>query len=154
MNIARVVLLVLAAVALSAQEAPPPPATYACEGFAEPLRTTEPMELRPGRVLPLKGRLVAADGTNADHTVLRTAPVVSLVFKPDEGPEVDKSAELEVWDYGQGRSFVYLADPDPHWKFDLGTSKLAGRYVVTLVSGDPQEYTVDPVCRVELLVSR
>jgi hypothetical protein len=154
MTIARVLLLLLAVAAVSAQETPPPP-NYACDGFAEPLRTAEPMELRPGRVLPLKGRLAAADAKNADDTVLRTAPVVSLIFKPGEGPEVDKSGELEVWDYGKGKSFIYLADPDPHWKFDLGTAKLAaGRYLVTLVSGDPKEYTIDPVCRLELLIRR
>jgi hypothetical protein len=148
-----IALLLFAAAAVSAQEAPP--RTYACDGFAEPLHRPGVMEVRGGRVLPLKANLLGAGGAVADGKALRTAPVVSLTFKPGDGPEVDKSNDLEVWDYGKGKSFVFLADPDPHWKFDLGTGKLApGSYSVTLVSGDAKEYTVDPLCRLEILVRK
>lgn len=136
------VMLLLTAAALSAQDVPK---KYSCDGFAEPLRRKS-MEVHRGRVLPLKGQLLAADGSNADDKVLRTPPVVSLMLGT-----ADKSEGLEQRDFGKGKSFVYLADPDPHWKFDLGTESMKdnGTYVVTLVSGDAKEYTVDPACRLE-----
>ncbi|HYR27728.1 MAG TPA: hypothetical protein VEU30_04650, partial [Thermoanaerobaculia bacterium] len=146
-----VLAAVLVAASIEAQEKRRP--VYACDGFAEPLSKPGVMELRRGRVLPLKGKLVAADGSFANNKVLKTPPVVSLTFKPASGPAVDRSEGLEVRDYGKGKSFVF--DAEAHWKFDLGTGNLAddGNYTVLLVSGDPAEYTVDPACRFEFALA-
>ena len=121
------------------------PAKYKCDGFDEPLKRNN-IHIGRGRVLPLRGKLVGPDGKFGDATVLKTPPVVTLTYQPEGKPEVDKSGVLEVRDYGKGRSFVW--DPEAHWKFDLGTKSLPddGQYTVTLSSGDPKEYQVDPVC--------
>jgi hypothetical protein len=129
--------------AAAAAETPGPP-TYRCQGFDEPLH--DGMNIPQGRVLPLRGKLVAADGSFADQRALKTPPAVSLKFQPASGPEVDKTATIEVRDYGKGNRFVW--DDEAHWKFDLGTKSLesSGKYSVRLVSGDEAEYKVDPAC--------
>lgn len=128
---------------LAETPAPPVP-TYRCQGFDEPLH--DGMNIPKGRVLPLRGKLVAADGSFADQKVVKTPPAVSFKFQPEGKPEVDKTATVEVRDYGKGNHFVW--DDEAHWKFDLGTKSLedAGKYQVTLVSGDEAEYKVDPSC--------
>jgi hypothetical protein len=138
---ARVFPAVLFAFAITAQEVAPP--KYSCDGFAAPLNRGS-MEVERGRVLPLKGKLSRADGTAVVQGSVRTAPVVHIALSGE-----DKSGVLEAHDYGKGRSFVF--DPEAHWKFDLGTSTLTGdgTWVVTLMSGDPKEYVVDPACRLE-----
>ena len=97
-------------------------------------------------MLPLRAKLVLPDGTFGDAATLKAPPAISLKYRPESGPEVDKTEGLEVRDFGKGNRFVY--DAEAHWKFDLGTSNLAddGKYVVTLSSGDPKEYVVDPPC--------
>ena len=129
--------------ALAETPAPPTP-TYRCQGFDEPLH--DGMNIPRGRVLPLRGKLVAADGSFADQKVVKTPPAVSFKFQPESGPEVDKTSTVEVRDYGKGNHFVW--DDEAHWKFDLCTKSLedAGQYQVRLVSGDEAEYKVDPSC--------
>ena len=124
----------------------PAPKTYACQGFDEPIRNDMP--IAKGRVLPLRAKLVLPDGSFGDHTNVKSPPAITLKYQPDAGPEVDKTAGIEVRDYGKGNHFVW--DDEAHWKFDLGTKSLQddGKYHVTLVSGDEAEYRVDPTCSV------
>jgi len=131
-------------VAAESTAAAPPTPTYQCRGFDEPLH--DGMNIPRGRVLPLRGKLVAADGSFADQKVVKTPPAVSFKFQPESGPEVDKTSTVEVRDYGKGNHFVW--DDEAHWKFDLGTKSLenAGKYQVRMVSGDEAEYKVDPAC--------
>lgn len=141
-------LLVAAALpALAQDKAPAGAAKYACQGFAAPLNRPN-LHIERTRVLPLRAKLTAADGTVGDDTALNTPPVVSLKFEPPSGPAVDKSDKLEVRDFGKGKSFVF--DKEAGWKFDLGTGNLPdnGKYVATMQSGDPKEYTIDPTCTV------
>jgi hypothetical protein len=125
--------------------APPAPTpTYQCRGFDEPLH--DGMNIPRGRVLPLRGKLVAPDGSFADQKIIKTAPAISFKFQPESGPEVDKTSTVEVRDYGKGNHFVW--DDEAHWKFDLGTKSIEnpGKYQVRMVSGDEAEYKVDPAC--------
>ncbi|MGH9442517.1 MAG: hypothetical protein ACRD16_09600 [Thermoanaerobaculia bacterium] len=135
----------LLAAAPTVRAAENPQTTYACQGFDEPLKRNN-IHIDRGRVLPLRGKLILPNGKFGDNTVLKTAPVISLKYQPEGKPEVDKTGGLEVRDYGKGTSFVW--DAEAHWKFDLGTGNLPdnGQYTVTLLSGDPKEYRVDPVC--------
>lgn len=129
--------------AVSETPAPPTP-TYRCQGFDEPLH--DGMDIPRGRVLPLRAKLVLPDGTFGNQDNVKAAPAVSFKFQPASGPEVDKTATIEVRDYGKGNHFVW--DDEAHWKFDLGTKSLEdpGKYLVRLVSGDEAEYKVDPSC--------
>ncbi|MDQ2871094.1 MAG: hypothetical protein M3S32_10145 [Acidobacteriota bacterium] len=143
---------VLVAAALFAIVAPAPAraadaiAVYACQGFDEPMNRPN-IQIGRGRVLPLRAKLVRPDGTFADETVVKSPPTLSLKFQPENGPEVDKTAGMEVRDYGKGNRFVW--DQEAHWKFDLGTGNLPddGKYTVTVLSGDAKEYRVDPACK-------
>ena len=121
------------------------PPKYRCQGFDEPMNRS-PINIGHGRVLPLRGKLVLADGSFADQTAVKTPPVLTLKYQPESGPEVDKTSGIEVRDFGKGNHFVW--DDEAHWKFDLGTGNLPddGKYVVTMSSGDEKEYRVDPAC--------
>jgi len=138
------VLLGSSAVALAQGAAPK---TYACQGFDEPLKSG--MDIPKGRVLPLRAKLVLPDGSFGNQKTIKTTPMVSFKFLPESGPEVDKTAGMEVRDYGKGNHFVW--DDEAHWKFDLGTRNLTdnGKYRVTLLSGDEKEYRVDPTCTMD-----
>ncbi|MDQ6894574.1 MAG: hypothetical protein M3167_18110 [Acidobacteriota bacterium] len=122
------------------------PAVYACQGFDEPMNRQN-IEIGRGRVLPLRGKLVRPDGKFVEEGALKAAPALTLKYKPESGPEVDKTAGMEVRDYGKGNRFVF--DQEAHWKFDLGTGNLPddGVYTATLLSGDEKEYRVDPPCK-------
>jgi hypothetical protein len=119
---------------------------YACQGFDEPMNRPN-IQIGRGRVLPLRAKLVKPDGTFADETTVKSTPTLSLKYKPESGPEVDKTSGMEVRDYGKGNHFVW--DQEAHWKFDLGTGNLPddGAYTVTVLSGDEKEYKVDPSCK-------
>jgi hypothetical protein len=121
------------------------PSTYRCQGFDEPMNRDN-IRINRGRVLPLRAKLVLPDGSFGDASKVKTAPILTLKYKPESGPEVDKSAGMEVRDYGKGNRFVW--DAEAHWKFDLGTGNLPddGHYVASLASGDEKEYRVDPAC--------
>ncbi len=126
--------------------ASPAPPTYRCQGFDEPIR--QDMQIAKGRVLPLRGKLLLPGGTFGDQTTIKAPPALTLKFLPESGPEVDKTAGIEVRDYGKGNRFVW--DDEAHWKFDLGSKSLEddGKYRATLISGDEAEYRVDPSCSV------
>jgi hypothetical protein len=137
--------VLLAAFAAAARAAGPAP-VYACQGFDEPMNRQN-IEIGRGRVLPLRGKLVKPDGSFVEEGALKAAPALTLKYKPESGPEVDKTAGMEVRDFGKGNRFVF--DQEAHWKFDLGTGNLPddGAYTATLLSGDEKEYRVDPPCR-------
>jgi hypothetical protein len=123
------------------------PVTYPCRGFDEPMQRS-PQQISRGRVLPLRAKLMLPGGGFCDRNTVQTAPALTLKYRPDGGAEVDKTAGMEVRDYGKGNRFVW--DDEAHWKFDLGTWNLPddGDYVATLVSGDEKEYRVDPPCSI------
>lgn len=136
-------LLALACIAPAAGQEKTPP-TYRCEGFGEPMHRQN-IQIPKGRVLPLMGKLVLPDGSYGTAATLKAPPAISLKYLPESGTEVART-DLEVRDFGKGDRFVW--DAEAHWKFDLGTSNLTddGKYLVTLSTGDPKEYVVDPPC--------
>lgn len=144
-----VIGLVLAA-STPARAADKAPLVYACQGFGEPMHRDN-IRIGRGRVLPLRARLALPDGAFGE--TLKSPPKLHLKYRPESGPEVDKTAGLEVRDFGKGNRFVF--DREAHWKFDLGTGNLAedGTYVVSLLSGDEKEYRVDPVCSLSFLLA-
>ena len=130
--------------ALEAQQAP---TVYPCRGFDEPMQRS-PQQISRGRVLPLRGKLMLPGGGFCNRNTVKTPPALTLKFHPTGGAEVDKTAGMEVRDYGKGNSFVW--DDEAHWKFDLGTGNLPddGEYVASMVSGDEKEYRLDPPCTI------
>jgi hypothetical protein len=121
------------------------PAVYHCVGFDEP-QNKGPIQVGKGRVLPLRVKLADDGGGFGDDSTVKAHPMVRVAFQPESGAEVDKTDEIDLRDYGVGRSFVF--DKEAHWKFDLGTLKFKqdGTFKVTVLSGDEAEYKVDPTC--------
>jgi hypothetical protein len=124
-----------------------PPAVYRCVGFDEPVNRS-PIAVNQGRVLPLRAKLAGENETYADDSVLKAHPIIRVTFQPESGGEVDRTDQIDVRDYGVGKSFVF--DKEAHWKLDLGTLKFKepGKYKAVLLSGDEAEYRVEPACTV------
>src|SRR5262249_61071939 len=107
--------LVLAGVGAAPAVAEEPLPTYRCQGFDEPMNRDN-IRIGRGRVLPLRAKLILPDGSFGDATKVKAPPILTLKYKPESGPEVDKSSGMEVRDYGKGNRFVW--DAEAHWKFD------------------------------------
>ena len=102
------------------------PADLPVPGLRRADAAQPPAASRRGRVLPLRAKLALPDGTFGDaSTSSGAAPALTLKYRPESGPEVDKTAGIEVRDYGKGNRFVF--DEEAHWKFDLGTGQPPGR---------------------------
>ena len=140
-------VLALSSASSSFAEKSKAPAIYRCVGFDEPVNRS-PIQVNKGRVLPLRAKLAGENETYADDSVLKAHPIVRVTFQPESGKEVDRTDEIDVRDYGVGKSFVF--DKEAHWKLDLGTLKFkeAGKYKAVLLSGDEAEYKVEPGCTV------
>ncbi len=119
---------------------------YACAGFEGgevPVTVTEP------RTIPALAVLLD-DGIPVTDADLAAPPVTQVSYasgQPDEPPtditHLLPPPDLRFLD----NRFIYLASRE-QWLHGLLTAKFAapGTYTVTTVSGDDQEYVVDPTC--------
>jgi len=135
---------------VEAAVAPPAPAAdtvLACRGFAPPLN--RPRSIRRGaRALPLKARLLDADGGPVGGDALATPPAVQVLFTPAAGGVAVDVTDLvaPAGRSNEGRSFRPVFPGG--WRYVLRTRGLVeqGTYEILLVSGDPAEYVVEPAC--------
>jgi hypothetical protein len=101
--------------------------------------------VKRNRVLPFKATLIDGDGNPV--TDLMSPPVIDVHYDPIPGPAGDVSDEaLSPGKRDDGNQFLLAGDK---WTFNLWTKPFTavGRYTVTMQSGDPGEYVIDPICR-------
>lgn len=128
--------------------------SLACRGFGPPMH--KPRTIRKGgRTFPLKATLADADGQPVGGADLGTAPVVQVLFYPESGGGPVDVSEF-VMPPGRsnaGSSFRYL-DFSGIWRYNLKTRPFAaaGSYEISMMSGDAEEYLVDPTCVAEFTV--
>ena len=122
------------------------PPSVACVGFQAPM-AHHPVKAKKNRVFPLKMGLFDADGfelTDADVAV----PLVQVMFDAvGAAPAVDVTDDALSSGAGtDGNQFEYTVDGI--WQFNLKSKNYTGKgvYMVTAISGDPSEYTIDPAC--------
>ena len=124
-----------------------------CSGFYSPL-ANYPVMARKNRVFPLKMELFDGDGFGLSDAHLTAAPVVQVLFSADSGGDaVDVTAEVLSSGQGfDGNQFVFT--DDGLWQFNLQSKNYSapGEYMVTAVSGDDSEYTIDPACVTSFLI--
>jgi len=134
---------------------------YACEGFEPPMNLAAlPPAMGGGviartvadsRVLPFKATLVDSNANLV--TIVSAAPRIEV--RPDEqqdGPEAEVvQSELLSGSGSTGNAFELSGTT---WRFNLRASgfNLLERYTATMVSGDPNEYRIDPTCEAVFLV--
>ncbi len=107
-----------------------------CIGFKPPLNKKQVLLRGPYRRLPVKARIVDADGTIQTGQDLLTAPVVRIVKLPASDPGYELGSfrikKNEVW-----RAVVSAQDfPEK------------GRYLLFMDTGDSSEYLLDQTCSV------
>ncbi len=122
-----------------------------CQGF-EPPADVGPLTVKGNRVLPLKARLVDQLGLFVTGSDLVAAPALQVLFYPGQtGTPIDVTDQALAEGLGtDGNQFVFTGD---RWQFNLQTKGFSavGRYVVSMISGDPAEYVIDPTCEVAFL---
>jgi hypothetical protein len=130
--------------------APPVGPQYACDGFVAPL--DEPVILKKkNRVLPLRMTLADAEGTLMTGSEIVAAPVMQLTY--DGSYPVGAVDLTSVDTAGQGDDGNVFTFGDDYWALNMMTKGLAaGSYTITVVSGDVEEYVVDPTCEAHFTV--
>lgn len=119
----------------------------ACRGFDPPLHRGR-VVVRGQRALPLKARLFDKDGLEVAAVDLEEAPTLQVWYKYGTPDAVDVTDAIEAVGEGtQEGQFVYV---DGRWRFNLKTVnfRATGTYTVSMRSGHPEEYVVDPPCAV------
>jgi hypothetical protein len=132
-------------------EEPPEPEVpvLSCEGFAAPMdRFPVTLKGKSKRVFPLMMNLFDEAGFEQTDMELAAAPVVMVMYTPtNEGEAEDVTDELLLAKKASsGNSFVYTQDL--LWQFNLSSRNYTakGTYLVTVLSGNEEEYVIDPSC--------
>lgn len=119
------------------------PATpvYACEGFKGPL-AKGPVQIKRKRLIWLRAKLRDGNGETLTDDDLVAPPVVEVTFEPESEAT---AAALFPGVGGDGAAFVFFLR---QWHLLLKLEEFAepGTYTVTMASGDPSEYRIDPTC--------
>jgi len=119
----------------------------ACSGFYNPM-ADYPVLARKNRVFPLKLELFDRNGFEMSDTDLAKPPVFDVMFiAAGAGEAVDVSGDAYPTGKGmEGNQFVFT--DEGIWQFNLKSKNYSapGVYMVTAVSGDESEYSIDPAC--------
>jgi hypothetical protein len=120
----------------------PPTIEYSCVGFEPPADNALAVR-KPNRVLPLRMKLVDADGMGVWNIA---PPVVSVSYVASDGDDPVAVEELTYAGNGdEGNRFLFN---DDKWAFNLSTRGLAsGEYTVSVVPG-ANDYVISPSCEV------
>lgn len=130
-----------------------PSPTIACEGFEPPLDIS-PVSVRGNRALPFKAELVDEDGMYLTDSDIAAPPVIQIMFEsnpPEEYP-LEAYDLLSIGHGTDGNVFVFTEDEK--WQINVKVTKNTspGTYTAYMVSGDEDEYVIDPTCQVEFVV--
>jgi hypothetical protein len=113
-----------------------------CFGFDSPL-DSGPVTVKKHRVLPLRAKLVDADGFPVTPFEIVSPPVIQVIFSASANPQVIDVTDqaLATGHKTEGNQFVFEAD---QWRFNLSTKHYSapGTYIITMESGDEAEYAV------------
>ena len=146
--------IVLAAnnVVLAIDVAPPSSTVYySCIGFESPMNRG-PVEVQKNRALPLKAILEDEDGYLVTEADIIAPPVIEVTFHPESGNAEDVTDEALFAGQGtDGNQFVFTGS---NLQFNLKTKNYSspGTYTITMVSGDENEYVIDPTCEAKFVI--
>lgn len=120
---------------------------FTCVGFQPPMANF-PVRAKKNRVFPLKIELLDVDGYGLMLEDLSSPPVAQVMFTPDAGVHAIDVSEyaLSAGEGSDGNQFVFT--DDGFWQFNLQSKNYtaSGEYLITAVSGDESEYTINPAC--------
>jgi hypothetical protein len=122
-----------------------------CIGF-EPPMDQGPVTVKKSRALPLKAMLADTSGNLLTDTQLGAPPVIQVVFTPVIGPAADVTEQaLSAGAGTEGNQFTFGGGK---WQYNLLTKNYtaSGTYTVSMVSGDPAEYSIAPTCMAQFVI--
>ena len=121
-------------------------------GFEPPL-ASGPVTVKKNKALPLKAVLVDEAASPVTDLDLITSPVVQVLFVPGAGGDPIDVTD-QAFPAGQGTDGNLFVFSDGKWRFNLKTKNYAalGTYLMSMVSGDPSEYEIDPTCESEFVI--
>jgi DNA-binding beta-propeller fold protein YncE len=129
-----------------------PAPVISCAGFQPPAEFG-PITVKKNRAIPFKAELFGEDGFEITATDLAAAPVIQVHFtSADDGTPVDVTDDaLPAGASSEGNVFEFTGD---HWRYNLMTSNYtaAGTYLVSMESGDSDEYVIAPTCEVSFVI--
>jgi len=134
-------------------EQPPEVPVVSCDGFASPM-AKGPVKVKKNRALPLKMELFDDTGFELTDMDLVAAPVVTVLFgsaNPGDGTDVSDDA-VAAGHGTDGNEFKFTLDDI--WQYNLKTKNYtaSGEYYISVVSGDEEEYVIDPACVASFIV--
>ena len=93
--------------------------------------------------------LLDADGFPVTGTDLAAPPVIQVVFVPSSGGvSVNVTGDaLAVGLRTKGNQFVFTDDEKFQYNLTTKNFSAPGTYEVSLVTGDAEEYVVQPACK-------
>ncbi len=123
-----------------------------CVGF-EPPMAGGPVVVRNHRVLPLKARLLDAEGAPVGAGIA-APPVVRVMYEPGTGAPVDVTASALHAGRGTAEGAFSFDVDSGEWHFNLVTRDFSapGTYRVTAESGDRLRYAISPTCEATFVI--
>jgi len=81
-----------------------------------------------------------------------TVPFIQVIFTPEVGDGEDVTAD--ALPAGQGTEGNQFEFSDGKWQFNLQTKNFSGSgtYDIYVLSGDPNEYTINPTCTATFVI--
>ncbi len=122
--------------------------TLTCSGFDPPM-DSGPVTVRGNRALPFKAQLLDVEGYPVTDLDVAAFPVVQVVFQAAAGGDpVDVTGDAFPVGMGTDSNGFEYNPAEQVWQYNLKTKNhtAVGTYIVTIESGDPSEYRVDPSC--------
>lgn len=120
-----------------------------CEGFFSPFDAPKTINKKAKGTIPVKMELIDELWQAVLGGDLVAPPVINVMFDGQtygDGSTDDVALE-SVGSANDGNEFTFN-DAEQIWQYNLGTKQFSGSgtYIVTVKSGDQNEYTISPTC--------
>ena len=124
-----------------------------CAGFEAPL-DDGPVTVKKNKVLPLKAELLDSDGFPVTDEDLDAQPVIQVLYDSGVGGEEPVDVTEDALPAGQGTEGNEFVFSGSKWQFNLKTKNYSapGTYLISIVSGDEDEYVIAPTCTAEFVI--
>ncbi len=127
---------------------------FECVGF-EPPMDNPPVTVKKNRALPLKATLFDEFEFLVTDMDVVSPPVLQVIFSSALGdPPIDVTEDaLPAGQSSEGNIFSYDFGSE-QWRYNLKTTNYSasGSYTIRLVSGDDDEYIVEPACETTFVI--
>jgi hypothetical protein len=127
-------------------------ANYTCSGFDPPM-DNGPVTVKKNRALPLKAELLDENGTPMTDADIVALPVLQVIYNPTAGGDPIDATDAAL-PAGEGTEGNQCEFADGKWRFNLKTKNYTaeGTYTITMLSGDNNEYSIDPTCEAIFII--